>query len=158
MIWGRRKGRRGPEQERLGPQPRSERASRPGESPAVIRQKWPCSGTCCTTSSSFNKPSLGTSRGRSMVQELQAINPPRAPLRGLFKGDRSSTPLQLPTLLLTHKPHGKDLEKRPRKTFRAATRRKGTPALGNTASNLFWAQAKTTFSQKTSGLTLEPSV
>lgn len=135
-ICGGREGRRAPKEESLGPQPRSERASSPVESPAVIRQKWPCSGACCTTTDSFNKPSLGTSWGRSKVRELQAVNPPRPPLQGLFKGDGSSTPLQLPTLLLTHKAHGKDLEKRPRKTFRAATKRKGTPTLGNTASNL----------------------
>lgn len=62
------------------------------------------------------------------------------------------------TLLLTHKAHGKDLETRPRKTLRAATRRKGTPTLGSTASDPSWAQAEKTSSQKTSGLTLGPSV
>ena len=37
-ICGGREGRRGPEEESLGPQPRSERVSSPVESPAVIRQ------------------------------------------------------------------------------------------------------------------------
>ena len=108
--------------------------------------EWPCSGACCTTTDAFNKPSLGTSRGRSKVQELQAVNPPRSPLQGLFTGDGSSAPLQLPTLLLTHKAHVKDLETRPRKTLRAATRRKGTPTLGSTASHLSWDQAEKTSS------------
>lgn len=60
---------------------------------------------------SINKPGLGTSRGGSKVQQLQAVNPPRSPLQGLLKGDGIRAPLQLPTLLLTHKPHGKDQEK-----------------------------------------------
>ena len=59
---------------------------------------------------SINKPGLGTSRGGSKFQQLQAVNPQRSPLQGLLKRDGSSAPLQLPTLLLAHKPHGKDQE------------------------------------------------